>query len=306
MKDLTTRIENVNMSIDNLIEKSNKFMQIATRAADPNSKHLMEFKSLTPDKIDKIANNMPEINRATMSLGKSGTQVTSKLMTIHMLAQGPYRRMRQCLAQIEKKRQAVKENVFKLNKEKVKLKKLLYDRDILVESDDPLDGFKLEEIEIDINEKLANISDSALYIEAALKEIGVYQEVYNEIKESNDIPENWDELNMEEAEVEENIKAAFLNAIRDTISHGRINAGTHEYLEQFGINPIAASALVNKYVNETTQNINEDKVPDINSLYDFLDQMAYIFKDEWKKAMSRLGIKNLISKDFLYIEKSKI
>ena len=44
------------------------------------------------------------------------------------------------------------------------------------------------------------------------------------------------------------------------------------------------------------------KAPNVNNLYDFLDQMYEMFKDEYKHAMRRTGLKNLISEDYLYLE----
>jgi len=308
VNDLTNVVKEITLRADEIIDKNSIFMRIATRGADSNCKSILEFKSLNPANLEKIASNMPEINRATQSFGKKNTQVTSKLMSIHMLAQGPFRRIRQCLAQIESKRGAVKENVFKLQKDRIKLNRLLYRKQQLekkiAEEEYPVEvKFDLEEIEIDIQKNLSGTSDGLLYIEGSLKEIGVYQEAYREIKESNNISDDWDELTMEEAEVEENVKAAFLNAVRDVISHGRINVGTHEYLEQFGINPITASVLVNNYVKSISESVKDDRLPDIKSLYNFLDQMGDTFKNEWKLAMERIGLKTLISKDFLYLSK---
>lgn len=298
-KDLVKTVNDITIRADKLIDKSSSFMQIATRGADPNNKEILKFRSLTDDKIQKIADKMPEINRATQSFGKKNTQTTSKLMSIHMLAQGPFRRIRQCMAQIESKRSAIKKIIFKFQRERVEIDRLLYKIESIEDGNINQDTkFDVEIMQIDIQEKITDMVDSLIYLEGSLKEIGMYQEAYEEIKSSNNISDDWDELTMEQAEVEENIKAAFINAVRDVFMSGRINVGTHEYLEQFGINPVSAYNQVMSYINSISQN---DDIS-IDSLYDFLDEMGKKYKDEWKKSMKRLGLKNLISKDFLYRE----
>jgi len=301
----------LSLQIDSLIDKSNVFMQIFTRGADPNANSLVNFKVFNDTKLAKLAENMPEINRATNVFGKQNSQATSKLMTLNMISQSPYRRLKQCLAQIERKRGALKENIFKLRKDKVEIDKLLYkkselEKQINCKSPQYSDSLELEFdlrlLEIEIQEKATNISDANLYIEGALKEIGIFQETYNDIKKSFNIPEAWDEEDYENAEIEEHVKTAFLHTIRDVEMTGRLNVGTHEYLEQYGINPHTAYKLVLTYLSNVEEMSKNNQFANIEVLYDFLDKMYDVFKDEYKHAMDRIGLKSLISKEYLYLE----
>ncbi len=311
-KNLTLKdeIKDLTLKVEELIDKENVYMQIVTRGADPNAKELIDFKTFDQEKLALVAGRMPEINRATRSFGKQNSQATGKLMSLHMIAQSPYRRMKQCLAKIERKRSALKENIFKLREQKVKLDRYLYKQKALLnkladitegreEGDPVLIDFDLQEVDIKIQKLAADISDSNIYIEGALKEIGMYQESYDEIRKSHNIPERWDEGDMERAEIEEHVKTAFLHAIRDVEMTGRLNVGTHEYLEQYGINPHHAYQLVKEYLMQVD---DYSGGAHIEVLYSFLDKMYDDFKDEYKKAMRRLGLKNLISENFLYIE----
>jgi len=315
-KDLSVinEVSDITLKADKLIDKSNIFMQITTRGADASSKSLVDFKVFDNNKLAKLAENMPEINRATNVFGKQNSQTTSKMMSLNMISQSPYRRLKQCLAQIERKRSALKENVFRLRRDKLEMDKLLYLKNKLEnklkncefeEDQDPQDiQFKIDSIEIDIQEKASGIADSNLYIEGALKEIGMYQEAYNEIKESHNIPDAWDEEDYEKAEIEEHVKTAFLHAIRDLEMNGRLNVGTHEYLEQYGVNPQSALVFVRAYLTNHANLVSKGKIPNVNALYEFLDEMHGMFKDEYKHAMKRTGLKNIISRDFLYIDSS--
>jgi hypothetical protein len=272
--------------------------------------------------LAKIAENMPEINRACNVFGRQNSQATGKLMSLSMIAQSPYRRLKQCLAKIERKRGALKENIFKLRKEKVALNKLLRKREQTKEeikdigkSASELEElyFDLELAQIDIEEKVANISDTNIYIEGALKEIGMYQEAYSEIVKNYNLPSNWNEEDFEKMEVEEHVKTAFLHAVRDVQMTGRLNVGTCEYLEQFGVNPAIAFKLVQDYLSKVDRQgiMSNEKGEliinaDIDHLYNFLDEMYSVFRNEWKKSAKRIGIDDYISKDFLYMDDGNI
>jgi len=105
------------------------------------------------------------------------------------------------------------------------------------------------------------------------------------------------------------LKLAFLHAVRDVEMTGRINVGTSEYLEQYGVPPTVAFKLVDDYLRGMKKLIRRgddtDTYPNIQLLYKFLDDMHETFKGEYKHAMKRIGITNLISKDFLYLENKK-
>ncbi len=303
--------------------KDNLLNQIITRGAD------------TPTIFDKrtlalITDRMPEINRATRSFGKSNTQTTSKLMTLSMLSDCPWRAIKQCCAQIEKKRGALKETKFKQARQGVKLrmmvrvKQLILDGELnvltakrLLEKDEfelkNAEGVKiedvsmsvetsdriirdlfLEDLDIQIQKIIVDIADSELYKEGALKEIGIFQDAYDEIRESHDIRKDWDEFDMEKGEIPGHIRTAFRQARRDILMTGKLNIGNQEYLEQYSVDPMLANILIIDHLNKF------DGAGDITSLYDFLDEMAERFKDDHKFSMGRIGLKKMISEDFLY------
>jgi hypothetical protein len=297
-KALMSIDEKIN-SLDKVLDSGDKFLKISTRAS--SSGEIIKFNVLDDDKLQKVADRMVAIDRATTSFGKSNTQTTSKLMSLTMLSPAgtPYQQIKQILAQIERKRTAIKEAYIKIKRQKVELKKL--ERDLAITEDD-LDK---EDILIDIEETLSNISDSILYFEGALKEIGQYQETYDEIIRNNNIPEDWDEKDMELSEIEHHVKSAFRLGLRDIINHNSLGMGTLEYLEQYGINPISADKFIRDYVNTQKAKLNKQSTPTYDDHMNFLNEMFNIHKDCYKDAMKRMGIDNLINEEFLYLEKNK-
>ena len=276
-----------------MVDVKGNYNNIITKATDINQ---LTFKTLDDKALQNISDWMPEVNRAVNAFNKQNSQTTSSLMTLNMIDAGPYRMLRQILAQVEQKRSALKENIYKLEKKK------LYYEEVEIKLQDCEDDLERRKLELKRSKLVSDVVDSNGHIEAALKELGAYKQRYEEICKNNNIPENWDEADFEEAEIEHHIKSIFRNAIRDRMQ-GSHNMGTMEYMEQFGINPITAYALVDRYIANVKSNIEKNDVgADINAHYQFLDNMFDVFKEEYKKAMNRLGLDNITCAEFLMKE----
>ena len=249
---------------------------------------LQELSVMDNKKLAQISERMKEMDRANQALSKKNTQTTGQLMTLTMLCDAPYRRLRQVLAMIEKKRAAIESSVFALRKKKIQLKRYS-------ESEDELLKLKAEQIQ-------HGFQRAKTYLEASLKEIAMYQESYDEIKKTYNIPDNWDELDLEKEEISNHIRMAFRNCIRNVLVSGGMNMGTMEYLEQFGIHPVTAKKLIMDYLNEVESMIGDGKYPSVTHLYEFLDRCADIFQDAHLAVMSRIGISSLLKDDYLFTE----
>jgi chromosome segregation ATPase len=231
---------------------------------------------------------MKEMDRANLSFNKKNTQTTSQLMSLTMMCDAPYRRLRQVLAQIENKRFALEDSAFELRKKKVELRNLR-------EKDDELSQIEADEIENQIKRSMG-------YIEGSLKELAMYQDAYDEIKESFGIPDKWDEVDFEKEEISNHIRMAFRNCLRNVMVTGGMNMGTMEYLEQFGIHPVTAKKLIMDYLSEVEKMVDNKKYPSVTHLYDFLDRCADIFQDAHYDVMARIGIKDLLKDEYLFKE----
>jgi len=244
--------------------------------------------TITDEKLAIIASKMSEIDRANHTVGRSQTQTTNQLMSLTMMTDSPYRMMRQCLSQIEKKRSALEESYFKMKKKAISIKEWYA-------KGDEMSVLKAQEAE-------ARAFRQKDYIDGALKEIATFQCAYDEIRESHNIPEKWDERDAEIAEIDHHIKQAFRQAHRDVVQTGSITGGNMEYLEQYGIHIQTATKIIRDYAASEEAMIAEGKMPTVQHLYAFLDRMALEFNDSHKLVMKRIGIKDLIKEDFLYLE----
>ena len=242
--------------------------------------------TITPEKMQKITERMVEIERANNSLGRRNTQTTNQLMTLTMLTDSPYRRLRQILAQIENKSDALRSNYFKHQKLKVEIKKW-------EKQDTPLSRIKIAEAQ-------AGMASGKKYIEGALKEIGIFQDAYEEIRKNNNLPEEWDEEDAEEDEIRHHIRQAFRQSHRDMILHGTISQGNAEYLEQYGIHLQTARNYIRQYIDQCEELIAEKSYPTIDHLYEFFDKCVEVFGKEYIKVMNHVGITELVRSEWLF------
>tara|TARA_Y100001963_G_scaffold20518_1_gene26247 strand:- start:12 stop:833 length:822 start_codon:yes stop_codon:yes gene_type:complete len=242
--------------------------------------------TMTPDKIAKVSERMVEIDRAINTLGRKNTQNTIQLMTLNMMTDSPYRRLRQCIAEINKKRDALESTYFRFRKQEIELKKW--------ES-------KSDELSIvNADEARAGIKSAKIYIDGALKEIAVLQEAYDEIRKNNNIPEEWDEMDAEMDEIKHHIRQAFRQSHRDMMFSGKIQQGNAEYLEQYGVHLQTATDIIGKYIATCDKLLEEGKVPNINHFYEFLDNCVEVFGEEYKNVMKHIGLDNIVRQEYLY------
>ena len=252
-----------------------------------NAEFVSGMETMTPNKIAKIAERMVEIDRANKSLGRRNTQTTNQLMTLTMLTDSPYRRLRQCLAQIEKKRKALESNHFGYLKNQIEIKEWL-------EEDTEMSRLKASQSQ-------HGWDRHKMYVEGSLKELAVFQEAYEEIKRNNNIPDNWDEEDAELDEIRHHIRQAFRQAHRDMILTGTITQGNAEYLEQYGIHLQTARNVIAKYIAECERLINEEGVmPNVDHLYEFLDNAVKVFGNEYHRVLKHIGLDGLIKQEYLY------
>jgi len=239
-------------------------------------------------KLAKISERMKEVDRANHALCKKNTQATSQLMTLTMMCDAPYRRLRQVLAQIEQKRMSIEDAAFKLRRQKIQVSRLR-------ENDDELAQLKADQLEHSFHR-------SKNYLESSLKELATYQDVYDEIKAAHNIPDDWDELNLEQEEIANHIRMAFRNGVRNMMVTGMMNMGTLEYFEQFGIHPVTAKTMISDYLERCDKALQDGSMPTVDHLYEFLDTCAETFKDCHKSVMRRIGIDDLIKDEYLFTE----
>ena len=242
-------------------------------------------KAITKSQLAKIESRLPELHRAKAIIGHSTSQASYALQTLNMLDDSPMSRMKQCLSNIEHKYQAVREAYFKIEKDKLEIKDL--------ESNKPV----TESSRLKIRENETNIESVQNGMGNALREIGMFQDMYDAIRKSNNIPKVWTEHDYEKQEIANMVRRSFRIGIQ-SLSNGALSIAAVEFWEQLGIHPQSAEAHCRNYLGQVDKIIKEGKEPDVRVMYEFLDGMAERFKDSYKFALDRIGLKELGSEEF--------
>tara|TARA_B110000285_G_C14950702_1_gene526637 strand:+ start:259 stop:891 length:633 start_codon:yes stop_codon:yes gene_type:complete len=202
-----------------------------------------------------------------------------------MISDSPLSRMKQCLAQIDKKYKAIQEAYYKIEKKKLTVQKLLKNTD--------------SHSRLTVQEYNSQIESITMSMNTSLREIGMFQNMYDSIKENNNIPDNWNEKDFEKQEISNMVKSCFRIGIQDLSASGRVSKAFVEYAEQLGIHPQLAEVRIRKYLTDTQLKINNNDYVTINEMYSFLDEMASEFQDSYKLSLNRIGLNELGSEEFM-------
>ena len=244
-----------------------------------------ELVTLDKKQVAKITTRLPEYHRGKALIGHSTSQTSYSLQTMNMICDSPLSRMKQCLAQIGKKYEALRESYFKIEGHKLEIKELENNRD--------------EKSQLRIKELDSLISTISISMENALRQIGMFQDMYDSIKENNNIPDNWTESDFEKQEIENMIKRAFRLAIQDIQSHGRVSQACIEFFEQLGIHPTRGEYLTTLYLEECGKQTMKGNKLTIRVMHNFLDDMVKEFGQEYNIALERLGLDGIGSEEFM-------
>ena len=208
----------------------------------------------------RVAEKLPEIDRATRAFDRSNSQTTLSMMTLTMLnGHSPYRMLRQITAEVEKRKMALSES--QVNHAKTRMRIL------------ELEGKDGAVAEAELKHARHGLVMLENKINGSIKDIATLIDNYENIKENYGIDE-WDEESFEKEEKRHHVRRAFELMYRNLINGSRASASTIEYMQQFGIHPQVAITEVSGYIQHTADRITKHDLPHANDLENFLDEMA--------------------------------
>lgn len=245
--------------------------------------------------LANIERGMIEQRRVGNIFGRQNSQTTTKLMSLTMLTAAPYRALRQCAAEIERRKGALNESMYSLRKQSLEAKRHRERAASMTGTD-----AELELLEADAKER--GIEDTKAYVQGALKDIAALQDAYDQIRLSNGIRDTWDEADFEAGEIEHHIKSIFKLAYRDLLHGGRMSAAAAEYAEQFGVHPQVVLARASEYLAHCQALLAERKAPGVDNLHEWLQACYEAHKDDVHAAIRHLGLTDLITRWSLYVE----
>ena len=234
---------------------------------------------------ERIISRLPEYHRGSAIIGHSTSQTSYSLQTMNMISDSPMSRMKQCLAQINKRYSALREAHFKVEKMKLEISEL----------DQKSDRFS----KLEADEKSSLIEEITKNMNTAFREIGMFQDMYDSIMKNNNIPENWTEKDFESQELENMIRASYRLAIQEVTQTGRIGKSCVEYWEQLGIHPQVGEIETRLYMTGIAESLEKGDIITIQHMYFFLDAMVVKHKEDWKNVLNRIGLDAIGSERYM-------
>jgi hypothetical protein len=220
---------------------------------------LKEVETSLPMALSEV---WPLVEKARAELGIPQTTVEMDLGNLQFSGETPITWISQCAAQAEKKANALHEAYWRLKKQKLKVQKL---RDKGNEES----TLKADEIE-------SGMANSEHYIKTAYQDLLHYQQTAAVIREKFGIAEELSSADLAENSKREHIRKAMRQALRDIENTGTISKGVSEHLEHYGIHPMTARLQVQNYRQGVQKLFEEGKVPTMEHLHAWLDQMEHV------------------------------
>ena len=241
----------------------------------------------------RVAEKLPEIDRATRAFDRNNSQTTLSMMTLTMLnGHSPYRMLRQITAEVEKRKMALSEAQVSHAEKRVEILDLEGQDDVVAEAKLKAARHGLVMLENKIN--------------GSIKDIATLIDSYENIKAKNEIDE-WDEEAFEREEKRHHVRRGFELMYRNLMDGGRASTSTIEYMQQYGVHPQVAMTEVQGYLKITAQRIANLEVLHSNDLEDFLDKMADKYYQNADKTAERLfGKADFVNTEYmLRLEKAE-
>ena len=234
----------------------------------------------------RVAEKLPEIDKATRAFDRNNSQTTLSMMTLTMLnGHSPMRMLRQITAEVEKRKLALSESQVK----HAELREEILE---LEGKDDAVSDAKLRHI----RHSLVQMENK---INGSIKDIATMIDAYDNIKAKHGIDE-WDEVAFEKEEKRHHVRRCFELVYRNLIQGGRASLAAIEYCQQFGVHPQIATAEVTGYIAYVNECIGKQDLMHANHLEEFLDQMADKYFKEVDKTAERLfGKADFVNEDYM-------
>lgn len=210
----------------------------------------------------KLAEVWPTVEKARAEFGIPQTTIEIDLGNLQYSGETPITWISQCAAQAEQKANALHEAYWRLQEQKIKIKKLQ-------EKNDEKSLIQSKKIE-------SQMRNGEHYVKTAYQDLVHYQKTAQLIREKFNIAEELTEKDLAENSKREHIRKSMRQALRDIENTGTISKGVSEHLEHYGIHPMTARLQVQEYRKSVTDLFEQNLVPTMEHLLKWLDEMEKV------------------------------
>lgn len=196
---------------------------------------------------ESVAQWLPVAMEAARIFGKRQTQFMDHVMTVSHPT--PLRNLRQILAEVTSRKEALQENLYLLRKADVEHRRAIAKLRAMDNATIASDGFDREILAIEVEEKAAGLAGARLYVEGAIRQVAGYRAQYEAICVAIGKTE-FTEMDVEREEEAYHIATAFAQALTAARARGgAIDEGNHIYLHQLGISGEQATREVRAFLD---------------------------------------------------------
>lgn len=218
--------------------------------------------------LDHISSNMPAMQKTSDVFYKSDSQY--KMVTLNMQTLTPVRSLYHLLAEIEKTKTAIEQNVLTMKEQEVLIKKRKKD---LNENEDNLNDEEYEQKKLKILKMEMAMKTSMNYMQGAIRKLSFLTTQHKLLlkKIGREITEEDYELD----ERKHHVMTAFKQALIAARSRGGIiDEGNMIYFFDLGINGHVAQNEINFILNKELEEIKRGKEPSHKMVIEWLEECA--------------------------------
>ena len=260
------------------------------------------------DRVDSAIKKTRELNSI---YNRNHSEWTRRM--INMDHYDPWFNMRQVSAEMSSRRAALNDAKYKHLKNEVKMRRMMRDLERLEtkfadqhledynwkQDEEAVDELDIFDLKIEISEMQEGILNGMSYIEGAMKEVLILEDLYEQLKKQIN---NFSEADYEEANARAHLRQAISQSLRDVRAGGHITKGEQRLLEQIGVNPGKLQIELQKFIEQCERNPNHDDIS-VGTLKNFVEQTAEQLIPVTKMKSEMWGFEPEPRLDYMYTDK---
>lgn len=184
--------------------------------------------------------------------------------------------------------------------DRTRVEMMVYDEKLGEARPAKIDDLHLHDLMIEISEMQEGILNGMSYIEGAMKEILILDDLYEQLKKQIN---NFSEADYENNNARAHLRQAIAQSLRDVRSGGGISKGEQRFLEQIGVNPTRLQKELRAFVNDAESGENGDELSVLRTK-DFIERVAdmYLAAGVVEAKSEAFGFSSKPRTDFMYTD----
>jgi hypothetical protein len=185
--------------------------------------------------------------------------------------------------------------------DKTRVEMMVYDEKLGEARPAKIDELHLHELMIEISEMQEGILNGMSFIEGAMKEVLILEDLYDQLKLQIN---TFSEADYEDHNARAHLRQAIAQSLRDVRGGGTITKGEQRLLEQIGVNPTRLQKELRAFVADAKTGENGDELSILRTK-EFIESVAdmYLKAGVVEAKSEAFGFKSKPRTDYMYTDK---